>query len=73
MIKLVGSVLPKLNLDAKDAQNILDEMVTRSGLILSIDGGLRYQFAHLTLQEYFAAEELSRDETLLKRFRTFLD
>ena len=31
----------------------------RSGLFLKIDGGDRYQFPHLTLQEYFAAVALT--------------
>ncbi|MDD4905055.1 MAG: hypothetical protein PHD39_02690 [Methylobacter tundripaludum] len=52
-------ILPRLNLDAgKDANNILKEIVERSGLLLEIDGGERYQFGHLTLQEFFVASAL---------------
>ena len=48
---------------------MIDEIVRRSGLLLEVDGGERIQFAHLTLQEYFAAEALLEDESgLLKRF-----
>ena len=67
----VKQVLPKVDLDpSKDAKPLLDEIVKRSGLLLAIDGGERYQFAHLTLQEFFAAEALVNDEQgLLARFR----
>jgi len=52
-------ILPRLNLDVgKDARNILKEIVERSGLLLEIDGGERYQFGHLTLQEFFVASAL---------------
>ncbi|MDP1773131.1 MAG: NACHT domain-containing protein [Methylobacter sp.] len=52
-------ILPRLNLDAgKDASNILKEIIERSGLLLEIDGGERYQFGHLTLQEFFVASAL---------------
>ncbi|MFY0572797.1 NACHT domain-containing protein [Archangium lansingense] len=62
--------LPFLNLDQESADAFLDEIIERSGLLLTIDGGERYQFAHLTLQEYFAATELSEHgERLLERFR----
>jgi len=63
-------VLPSLNLDAeKDAEPILDEIVDRSGLLVKIDGGARYQFTHLTLQEFFAAEQLLEDpQGLIDRF-----
>ncbi|MCP3961245.1 MAG: NACHT domain-containing protein [bacterium] len=62
----VNRVLPQLNLEASDAQPLLDEIVERSGLLLAIDGASRYQFAHLTLQEFFAAAELrARPKELL--------
>lgn len=65
----VKALMPQLNLDEKDAQTLVDEIVERSGLLLSIDGGERYQFAHLTLQEFFAASELRQTpEDLLNRF-----
>jgi len=64
------NVLPDLNLDpTKDSIPLLKEVVERSGLLLSIDGGENYQFAHLTLQEYFAAAGLIGDPNgLLERF-----
>ena len=63
-------VLPDLNLDpVKDSIPLLKEVVERSGLLLLIDGGENYQFAHLTLQEYFAAAKLVGDSNgLLERF-----
>jgi energy-coupling factor transporter ATP-binding protein EcfA2 len=66
----VKLVLPKVDLKADtDVRPLLTEIVERSGLLLSIDGGQRYQFAHLTLQEYFAAAQLVNDENgLFDRF-----
>lgn len=66
----VKTVLPDLNLAEENVQALLDEIVERSGLLLSIDGGERYQFAHLTLQEFFAAAALRDNvEELLRRFQ----
>ena len=55
VLKQICIVAPDLMLKTEDAQPLLDEIVQRSGLMLAIDGGMRYQFTHLTLQEYFAA------------------
>ncbi|GGA34022.1 HEAT repeat domain-containing protein [Okeania sp. KiyG1] len=42
----------------------------RSGLLLEIERGDKYQFAHLTLQEYFAATALrDRENELIERFK----
>ncbi len=69
VIAEVKRVLPSLNIDIDKAEAFLKEIVERSGLLLEIDGGERYQFAHLTLQEYFAAEKLREDEQgLVTRF-----
>jgi hypothetical protein len=67
----IRQLLPNLNLDPeKDSVSILDELVERSGLFLKIDGGDRYQFAHLTLQEYFVALALvDKPEELIQFFR----
>jgi energy-coupling factor transporter ATP-binding protein EcfA2 len=66
----IKKVLPNLNLTDKDADPLLEEIVNRSGLLQKIDGGERYQFAHLTLQEFFAALALRDDvEGMLKRFK----
>lgn len=67
----VRQVLPDLNLrQDQDAGAILEEIVERSGLLLSIDGGERFQFAHLTLQEFFAAARLTGNpDGMIKRFR----
>jgi len=54
----IKQILPDLNLTDADVEPLLNEIVERSGLLQKIDGGERYQFAHLTLQEFFAAVEL---------------
>jgi hypothetical protein len=67
----VKKVLPSLTLKDDDAQSILDEIVERSGLMIEIDGGTKYQFTHLTLQEFFAALALEADVIgLVKRYET---
>jgi hypothetical protein len=70
VLQRIGGVLPSLNLDSQEsAMPLLNEIVQRSGLLLAIDGGERYQFAHLTLQEYFAAAALRSDpDGLIARF-----
>lgn len=71
IVTQINSLLARLNLAAADADLLITEIVERSGLLLSIDGGERYQFAHLTLQEYLAATALAEDlEGLLKRYTT---
>nr|WP_284525979.1 hypothetical protein [Microcystis panniformis] len=66
----VKQVLPSLNLEAKDANSIVDEIVKRSGLLLLIDGGQRYRFPHLTLQEYFVAAALTnRQDELIQKWQ----
>jgi len=66
----IKKVLPDLNLTNKDADPLLEEIVNRSGLLQKIDGGERYQFAHLTLQEFFAAAALRDDVAgMLTRFK----
>ncbi len=69
IIAEIKEVLPALNLEPKEADPLLDEIVERSGLLLPVDGGAKFQFAHLTLQEFFAATALGSDGPgLLKRF-----
>jgi AAA+ ATPase superfamily predicted ATPase len=68
----VKKILPNLNFQPEtDTKLILKEIVERSGLLLRIDGGERYQFTDLTLQEFFAASKL-RDNVdgLVSRFKT---
>ncbi|NJP06522.1 MAG: NACHT domain-containing protein [Chloroflexaceae bacterium] len=70
-LQQVAQCLPALNIpvDQQNAVALLHEIVERSGLLMPIDGGLRYQFAHLTFQEFFAAAELLDDSAgLLQRF-----
>lgn len=67
----VKKVLPDLNIPLEQADIVIEEIVVRSGLLLSIDGGSQYQFAHLTIQEYFAAVALQNDQAgLFHRFRS---
>ena len=65
----VRQVLTSLDIPEKEAKDILDEIAERSGLFMKIDGGDRYLFPHLTLQEYFAAAALNdRESELVSRF-----
>lgn len=69
VLENVRTALPKLNLRSEESGSILEEIVERSGLLLLIDGGQRYQFAHLTVQEYFAAQALiDKGGELVTRF-----
>ncbi len=66
----IKKALPTLNLSETHAQSILDEIVERSGLLIALDGGIRYQFTHLTLQEFFAALALKdKSEHLVAKFQ----
>jgi hypothetical protein len=70
VLEQVRKILPELNLKPESADTVLDEIVERSGLLLVVDGGEGYQFAHLTLQEYFAATKLTNDaKGLQERFK----
>ncbi len=71
----VRRILPALNLNPdQDAAPLLNEIIERSSLLLRIDGGVAIQFAHVTVQEFFAAAELSDNaEGLLSRFRADQD
>ncbi|MBN8657217.1 MAG: NACHT domain-containing protein [Anaerolineae bacterium] len=67
-LKQIQKVLPRLSLSEEDAQQVLDEIIERSGLLIPVDGGVRYQFAHLTLQEFFAAKALMSEPKKLIDF-----
>ncbi|MFI1171597.1 NACHT domain-containing protein [Streptomyces melanogenes] len=70
VLACVRSALEEQGRPAEKAQDVLEEIVERSGLLLAVDSGERYQFAHLTLQEYLAASRLAADPTgLLTRYR----
>lgn len=58
----IRDLMPKLGLEVKDSEPILEEIVERSGLLLPVSNKEEYQFAHLTLQEFFAAEALQNNE-----------
>ncbi len=69
VVDVTAQTLPSLNESAKYAQLVIDEIVQRSGLLLPVEGGERYRFANLTLQEYLAARELADDPAaMLERF-----
>jgi len=71
VLQQIKLVLPELNLQPdQDALPLLNEIVERSSLLIKIDGGEKYQFAHLTLQEFFTASKLIDDKDgLLARFK----
>ncbi|MFG2648406.1 NACHT domain-containing protein [Streptomyces sp. NPDC048436] len=51
------------------ARRVIDEICVRSGLLSRIENGRYYQFAHISLQEYLAAEALADDwDALLTRY-----
>ena len=60
LISQISIVLKRFNLDSSHAAKMLEEIVSRSGLLVKVDeGNLLYEFPHLTLQEYLAAMELA--------------
>lgn len=64
-ILFTKKALPDLGLADDQADALLDEIVERSALLLSIDSGAKLMFPHLTLQEYFAAAELRENPIAL--------
>ncbi|WP_371655330.1 MULTISPECIES: NACHT domain-containing NTPase [unclassified Streptomyces] len=70
VLSCVRAALEEQGRPVDRAQEVLEEIVERSGLLLAVDSGERYQFAHLTLQEYLAATRLAADPSgLLARYR----
>ncbi len=70
VFRLIGGVLPGVSVKPEEAGDLLNEIIDRNGLMLRIDGGVKFQFTHLTLQEYFAARALADDRlSLLSRFQ----
>ncbi len=68
--QVLPKVEPPLEGDDETTTQVLAEIVERSGLLLILEGGLSYQFAHLTLQEFFTAQKLQDDTIgLMERFR----
>lgn len=66
----IEKILPRMNQDIENVQFIIDEIIERSGLLLSVDGGEYYQFGHLTMQEYYCAKQLvDQQEGLFERFK----
>ncbi|NUR31377.1 MAG: NACHT domain-containing protein, partial [Catenulispora sp.] len=69
-LEQVRSIAASIDLDEKDAEPLLKEIVDRSEL-LTAGGGVApsYSFRHLTFQEYLAAVELRDDrDGLLERY-----
>ncbi|MDR2231553.1 MAG: NACHT domain-containing protein [Tannerella sp.] len=70
VFKEIEKILPNIKRDKSDIQPILKEIVERSGLLITVDRGEYYQFAHLTMQEYFSAKQLiDKQGELLERFK----
>ena len=71
VIATIKAILPATVLQEDDVQPLLDEIVTRSGIIKQIKGEQSFHFAHLTLQEFLAAAELAdRPEDLIQRYHS---
>jgi hypothetical protein len=62
LFPLVREWLPNLGLNEGDAKPILDDIRFRSGLLMELENGEIYRFTHLTLQEFFVAENLLKQE-----------
>src|SRR6185503_12613607 len=70
VIQKITELLPSLNLESKDVRPLINEIVQRSNLLLEVDNKTKYQFFHLTLQEFFAAKALQNDpKKLLEHFK----
>lgn len=69
-VDYVRSVAAAIDVDPKDAEPLLREVVDRTELLISTGGvAPRYLFRHLTFQEYLAAVELGADRHgLLERY-----
>ncbi|MCP2269484.1 NACHT domain-containing protein [Actinokineospora diospyrosa] len=61
----ITRVSPTIGVKESDANQVLEEIVDRSGLLLRLDGGSAYMFAHLSLQEYLAAVAYEQNPTAL--------
>ncbi|KKH93076.1 hypothetical protein EO95_17380 [Methanosarcina sp. 1.H.T.1A.1] len=72
IIRGIENVSKSNGMEREDPHLILKDIVERSGLLISIDGGDSYQFAHLSLQEYFAAEALGNNQkAILTRYNKY--
>ncbi|MGW6272711.1 NACHT domain-containing protein [Streptomyces sp. NPDC055060] len=69
LMEWVAQTLERQHEMPDKARLMIDELCVRSGLLSRIENGRYYQFAHLSLQEYLAAEALADDWTgLLTRY-----
>ncbi|MFC9685177.1 NACHT domain-containing protein [Streptomyces sp. NPDC056948] len=69
VLSTTRTVLERQGRDPLQAEEVIREIAHRSGLLLVVDNGERYQFAHLTLQECLAAIELAAEpQALLRRY-----
>ncbi|MET7703074.1 NACHT domain-containing protein [Streptomyces sp. NPDC005485] len=66
VLPVMRETLERYGRPADDAEAMLNEIVDRSGLLLSVDNGERFQFAHLTLQEYLAATALADEPAAIR-------
>ncbi|WP_369232568.1 NACHT domain-containing NTPase [Streptomyces sp. R21] len=70
VLPVLRETLERYGRPVDGAEDMLGEIVDRSGLLLSVDNGERFQFAHLTLQEYLAATALAGEAAALReRYR----
>ncbi|MEV0319307.1 NACHT domain-containing protein [Streptomyces sp. NPDC050658] len=69
LLDWVAQTLEKQHELPDRARSVIDEICVRSGLLSRIENGRYYQFAHISLQEYLAAEALAGDwDALLTRY-----
>ncbi|MEV6753252.1 NACHT domain-containing protein [Streptomyces sp. NPDC051214] len=65
LMEWVAGALERQHETPDKARRVIDEICVRSGLLSKLENGRYYQFAHLSLQEYLAAEALADDWTAL--------
>ncbi|MEV0526284.1 NACHT domain-containing protein [Streptomyces sp. NPDC050439] len=69
LMEWVAQALERQHETPDKARRVIDEISVRSGLLSKIENGRYYQFAHISLQEYLAAEALADDwPALLTRY-----
>jgi hypothetical protein len=65
----IDSVLQLRRVDAMEGPSMLEEIVTRSELLMRVDADSHlFEFPHLSLQEYLASVEIGNDDLRLWNF-----
>lgn len=68
LVEVYGTLYKRFNLPAGQAEQVAREIETHTGIIVEV-GAKGFEFFHLSLQEYLAADYVARlaDESLLPR------